>query len=167
MAAAICVFRSSSASGLSFFVIATFLPGTSSIVFRCCNFNPATKGTALPAFSLLRMSLRLFPDLPPPASPPAKPKITAEERRAREANRLKIIRLRMAIRRELNERGVTTPAAIGEALGMPPAEATKLITGWVWREGDIALLEAAVARLGVQVPPMTEFDARLRSERNE
>ena len=34
----------------------------------------------------------------------------------------------MAIGRELDERGITTPAAIGEALGMPAAEATKLLT---------------------------------------
>jgi hypothetical protein len=58
----------------------------------------------------------------------------------------------MAIGRELDERDITTPAAIGEALGMPPAEATKLLTGRQWREGDVALLQAAAARLGVQVP---------------
>jgi hypothetical protein len=55
----------------------------------------------------------------------------------------------MAIHRELDERGATTPAAIGEALGMPAAEATKLLTRHQWREGDVALLEAAAARLGV------------------
>jgi hypothetical protein len=58
----------------------------------------------------------------------------------------------MAIGRELDERGITTPAAIGEAFGMPAAEATKLMTGRQWREGDVALLQAAAARLGVQVP---------------
>jgi hypothetical protein len=45
---------------------------------------------------------------------------------------------------------VTTPAAIGAALGMPPAEATSLLTRHQWREGDVARLEAAAARLGVQ-----------------
>jgi hypothetical protein len=35
---------------------------------------------------------------------------------------------------------------------MPAAEATKLLTRHQWREGDIALLEAAAARLGVKVP---------------
>jgi hypothetical protein len=35
---------------------------------------------------------------------------------------------------------------------MPAAEAVKLMTRHQWREGDVALLEAAAARLGVQVP---------------
>ena len=74
--------------------------------------------------------MSLPPDQPPP-SPPAKPKLSAEERRARLADRLTTIRLRMLIGRELEDRGIITPAAIGAALGMPPAEA---------------------ARLGVQVP---------------
>lgn len=63
-----------------------------------------------------------------------------------------MIRLRMAIWRELAERGVTTATAIGAALGVPPAEAAMLLTGGLWREGDVALLEAAAARLGVEVP---------------
>ena len=45
---------------------------------------------------------------------------------------------------------VTTPAAIGAALGMPAAEATSLLTRHQWREGDVALLQAAAARLGVR-----------------
>jgi hypothetical protein len=61
------------------------------------------------------------PDQPPSPSP-SKSKLSAEERRARQADRLKTIRLRMAIGRELDERGITTPAAIGEALGMPAQE---------------------------------------------
>src|SRR5215210_3076966 len=93
--------------------------------------------------------MSLFPDQPPPPSPPAKPKLSAEERRARQADRLKTIRLRMAIGRELEDRGITDPRAIGEALGMPVQEATKLLTRHQWREGDVALLEAAAARLGV------------------
>jgi hypothetical protein len=91
-------------------------------------------------------------DQPPPTSSPEKPKMSAEERRRRHADRLATIRLRMAISRELDERGITTPAAIGAALGMPAAEATSLLTRHQWREGDVARLEAAVARLGVQVP---------------
>ena len=43
---------------------------------------------------------------------------------------------------------VTTPAAIGEAPGMPAAEATSLLIRRQWREGDGARLEAAAARLG-------------------
>jgi hypothetical protein len=58
----------------------------------------------------------------------------------------------MAIGRELDERDITTPAAIGEALGMPAAEASKLLTRRQWRDGDMELLKAAAARLGVQVP---------------
>jgi hypothetical protein len=85
----------------------------------------------------------------PPSSPPAKPKFSTEERRARQADRLKTIRLRMAIGRELEEQGITTPAAIGTALGMPAQEATKLLTRRQWREGDVELLQAAAARLGV------------------
>jgi hypothetical protein len=91
----------------------------------------------------------LPPDQPPP-SPPAKPKLSAEERHARQADRLKTIRLRMAIGRELDDRGITTPAAIGAALGMSAPDATKLLTRHQWREGDVALLEAAAVRLGLQ-----------------
>src|SRR5215212_3274564 len=90
--------------------------------------------------------------LPPDLSPPAKPKLTPAERRARQADRLTTIRLRMLIGRELEDRGITTPAAIGDALGIPAAEATKLLIRHQWREGDVALLEAAAARLGVRVP---------------
>src|SRR3954471_7934225 len=96
--------------------------------------------------------MSLFPDLPPSSSPPAKPKLTPEERRVRQADRLTTIRLRMLIGRELEDRGITTPAAIGEALGMPAREATSLLTRHQWREGDVALLQAAAARLGVPVP---------------
>jgi hypothetical protein len=65
---------------------------------------------------------------------------------------LKTIRLRIAIWQELDARGITTPAEIGEALGMPVAEATSLLTRRQWREGDVALLQAGAARLGVRVP---------------
>src|SRR3954469_5819408 len=58
-----------------------------------------------------------------------KPKLSAEERRARQEDRLTTIRLRMAIGRELDERGITEPAEIGAALGMSAVEATKLLTG--------------------------------------
>ena len=78
--------------------------------------------------------------------------MSAEERRARHADRLATIRLCMAIGRELDDRDITTPAAIGEALGMPAAEAASLLRRHQWREGDVALLEAAAERLGVQVP---------------
>ena len=93
--------------------------------------------------------MSLPPDQPT-SSPPAKSKLSAEERRVRQADRLKTIRLRMAIGRELDDRGITTPAAIGAALGMPAPDATKLLTRHQWREGDVALLEAAAVRLGLQ-----------------
>ncbi|MFC7477901.1 hypothetical protein ACFQS7_26365 [Dankookia sp. GCM10030260] len=88
------------------------------------------------------------PDEPPPPAP-AKPKLTPEERRARQADRLVTIRLRMLIGQELEERGITMPAAIGAALGMPATEATSLLTRHQWREGDVARLQAAAARLGL------------------
>ena len=91
-------------------------------------------------------------DLDPPLSPPAKPKLSPAERQARMHDRLTTIRLRMTIGRELDDRGITTPAGIGGALGMPAAEAAKLLTRHQWREGDVARLEAAAERLGVQVP---------------
>ena len=82
---------------------------------------------------------------------PTKPKLTAEERRARQEDRLTTIRLRMAIGRELDDRGITEPAEIGAALGLPAVEATKLLTRHQWREGDVTLLETAAARLGLSV----------------
>jgi hypothetical protein len=39
----------------------------------------------------------------------------------------------MAIGHELDERDITTPAAIGEALGMPAAEAGAGNVGRAWR----------------------------------
>jgi hypothetical protein len=87
-------------------------------------------------------------NLPPdqsPSSAPAKPKLSPEERRARQADRLVTIRLRMAIGRELDDRGITAPADIDAALGMPAAEAVKLLTRHQWREGDVVLLQAAAA----------------------
>jgi hypothetical protein len=91
--------------------------------------------------------MTLPPD--PPTSPPAKPKLSADERRARQDDRLKCIRLRMAIGQELDERGITDPRATGKALGMLALEATQMLNRHRWREGDVALLEAAAARLGL------------------
>jgi hypothetical protein len=80
-----------------------------------------------------------------------KPKLPPAEQRRRRDDRLVTIRLRMAIGHELDEKEITTPAAIGEALGMPADEAQKLLTRRQWREGDVALLQAAAARLGLNV----------------
>jgi hypothetical protein len=81
--------------------------------------------------------------------PPAKPKLTAAEQRQRQEDRITTIRLRMAIGQELDDRGITTPAAIGEALGMPAKDAQGLLNRRQWREGDVAALQAAAARLGL------------------
>jgi crotonobetainyl-CoA:carnitine CoA-transferase CaiB-like acyl-CoA transferase len=61
-------------------------------------------------------------------------------------------RLRDLIHEELERRGITDLAEIGTALGLPGGEADRLMRRGRWREGDVALLEAAAARLGVQVP---------------
>jgi hypothetical protein len=80
-----------------------------------------------------------------------KPKLTPDEQRRRREDRITTIRLRMVIGRYLDDQDIANPAAIGEALGMPPADATKLLSRSQWREGDVALLQAAAARLGVSV----------------
>ncbi len=90
-------------------------------------------------------------DQPPPSSPSPKPKLSVEEQRARLDDRVTAIRLRMAIGQELDARGLTTPAEIGDALGMPAADAHGLLTRRQWREGDIAQLQAAAARLGLSI----------------
>jgi DNA-directed RNA polymerase specialized sigma24 family protein len=86
-----------------------------------------------------------------PNQPPPKPKLTPQERRVQVDERLKTIRLRMAIWQELDARGITTPDEIGAALGMPAGEVHKLLTR-KRREGDVAALEAVAARLGVHTP---------------
>ena len=88
----------------------------------------------------------------PDQSSPVKPKLSAAERRTRQADRLTTIRLRMAIHRVLDDRGITGPAEIGAALGMPAPTAASLLSRHQWRDGDVALLQAAAVRLGVQVP---------------
>jgi hypothetical protein len=83
---------------------------------------------------------------------PVKARPSATDRRARQADRLTTIRLRMAIWRELHDRGVTGAAGVGEALGLPAAAAAALLARHQWRAGDVALLQAAAARLGVPDP---------------
>ncbi len=69
----------------------------------------------------------------------------------KQAERLAAIRLRYTINTHLEDRGVATPAAIGAAVGLPPAEAVSLLTRRQWRAGDVAALRAAAARLGLEV----------------
>jgi len=104
--------------------------------------------TAVTAETTMR-GMHQSPDQPPPSP---KPKLSAEERQVRKVDRLKTTRLRVLIDQELDDRGVTDPVEIGTALGMPTVEANKLLTRSQWREDDVALLEAAAARLGVRVP---------------
>jgi hypothetical protein len=85
----------------------------------------------------------------PPDQPP---KLTQQERHAREVERRRAIGLRTAIGQELDYRGIVDPAAIGAILEMPALEAERLLKRYQWREGDVALLEAVAARLGVKVP---------------
>jgi hypothetical protein len=88
---------------------------------------------------------------PPRSSPRSKPKLTSQERRTQREDRLKTIRLRMVIWQELEAQSITTPDAIGVAIGMPAAEAHGLLTRRPSRGGDVALLEAVAARLGLSV----------------
>src|SRR5690349_9956842 len=82
--------------------------------------------------------------------PPPKPRLSSAERRARNADRLAALRLRMAIGRELDERGITDfAAAVGAILGIPAHEAERLLIRRQWCEGDVRLLETAAVRLGV------------------
>jgi len=80
---------------------------------------------------------------------PLKPQLSAAERRARKADQLQAIRLKMAIGRKLDEQGATTPAAIGAALDLPVTEAAALLNRKRLRDGDLAQLEAAAVRLGL------------------
>ena len=56
----------------------------------------------------------------------------------------------MAISQQLDNRRILSPDAIGEVLGMEMAAAHGLLKRRQWREGDVALLEAAAVRLGVR-----------------
>ena len=71
----------------------------------------------------------------------------------RQAERLMAIRLRYRINTYLEDKGVTTPVAIGAAAGMPAAEAVGLLTRRQWRAGDVATLQAVAERLGLKVVP--------------
>jgi hypothetical protein len=84
--------------------------------------------------------------------PSARQKLPASETQARKANRLRAIRLRTAIYRELDKRGTATPAEIGAALELPTAETATLLSRKHFRDGDLAQLEAAAVRLGIVLP---------------
>ena len=61
--------------------------------------------------------------------------------------------LRYTINTYLEDMGVTTPVAIGTAVGLPAAEAVGLLTRRQWRAGDVAALQAVAERLGLNVVP--------------
>ena len=84
---------------------------------------------------------------------PAKPRLSSPEQKIRRDERAAATRLRIAIGRELADRGITTPVEIGKTLGMPVAEAHTLLTPRQWREGDVTLLQAVAARLGLKPTP--------------
>ncbi len=69
----------------------------------------------------------------------------------KQAERLAAIRLRYTINTHLEDQVVTKPAAIGAAVGLPPAEAVSLLTRRQWRPGDVAALQVVAARLGLEV----------------
>src|SRR4051812_50153179 len=74
----------------------------------------------------------------------------------RQAERLMVIRLRYTINSHLEDRGITTPAAVSAAIGLSAAEAAGLLRRRQWRAGDLAALQAGAGGVWVAgVPPAT------------
>jgi hypothetical protein len=71
----------------------------------------------------------------------------------RKAEQLAAIRLRYSINTHLDDRGVAAPADVAAATGLPASEAVGLLGRKRWREGDVAVLRAVAARLGLDVAP--------------
>jgi hypothetical protein len=69
----------------------------------------------------------------------------------KQADRLIAIRLRYSINTHLDDQGITTPSDIARAVGLPAAEAVRLLTRRQWRDGDIAALRMVADRLGLKV----------------
>ena len=69
----------------------------------------------------------------------------------KQADRLIAIRLRYSINTHLEDRGITAPSDIARAVGLPAAEAVRLLTRRQWRDGDIAALRMVADRLGLKV----------------
>ena len=69
----------------------------------------------------------------------------------KQADRLIAIRLRYSINTHLDDQGITTPSDIARAVGMPSAEAVRLLTRRQWRDDDIAALRMVADRLGLKV----------------
>jgi hypothetical protein len=73
-------------------------------------------------------------------------------RKDHQAERLQAIRLRYCINTHLDEQGVTAAPDIARAVGLPPAEAVRLLSRRQWRDGDVTALQAIAERLGLEVP---------------
>ena len=72
----------------------------------------------------------------------------------RQAERLLAIRLRYTINTTLDDRGITTSAAVGAAVGLPAGEAVNLLNRRQWRAGDVIALQAVARRLELDVAPL-------------
>jgi hypothetical protein len=70
----------------------------------------------------------------------------------KQADRLIAIRLRYTINAYLDDQGITAPLDIVRAVGLPAAEAVRLLNRRQWREGDVTALQAIASRLGLQIP---------------
>jgi hypothetical protein len=84
---------------------------------------------------------------------PDKPRRTAAEKRLHKDARLRALSLRYAISTDLDSKGITSAGAVGEAMGMPGESAAGLLKRKHLLDRDLEQLEAAAARLGIQVPP--------------
>ncbi|MBL6082814.1 hypothetical protein JMJ56_33255, partial [Belnapia sp. T18] len=62
--------------------------------------------------------MSLPPDYRSLPSSPDKPRISAEERRAMDAERAKALRLRMLLDQEMEARGIRDPVEIGAVAGL-------------------------------------------------
>jgi hypothetical protein len=69
----------------------------------------------------------------------------------KQADRLAAIRLRYTINSHLEDQRITAPSDIARAVGMPAAEAVRLLQRRQWREGDVAALREVADRLGLRV----------------
>ena len=72
-------------------------------------------------------------------------------KREHQAERLITVRLRYAINTHLDDQGITAPPDIAQAVGLPAAEAVRLLQRRQWREGDVAALQEVADRLGLKV----------------
>jgi hypothetical protein len=72
-------------------------------------------------------------------------------KREHQAERLIAVRLRYAINTHLDDQGITAPSDIAQAVGLPAAEAVRLLNRRQWCDGDVAALRAVAERLGLNV----------------